>query len=585
MPRLTPEKINEIRSSVDIVDVIGNYLPLERKGRNYMAVCPFHNDTHPSMSISPEKQIYKCFVCHHGGNVFTFLKDYLKISYIEAVKMVAEMGHVDIHEFDFPEKKVQVDKEKEPFYLMHEEANKIYRHYLNTKLAIGANDYLNDRQMTQDIIDYFEIGYAPDKNILLNAFEKLGYNKMQAFASGLVIESNQGYDRYHDRIMFPLHNSDGRIVGFSGRIYKQNNHESKYMNSPESKIFIKGETLYNYHRVKEAVREENAIIVLEGFMDVIALYKIGIKNAVAIMGTALTKGHLHLLRRYTKNIILCLDGDRAGKSAMMKCIDELIPAGFQVSVVAIPDNKDPDEYIKDKGKEEFIYLLKNPLSAVSFKMNYFYEDMNKDNYEDRRKYLQTMVEIIARIDDFVDRDYYVGQLENKSGFSKEIIYNLLNQQHHEEIPQHQEIQHISYKQTQKMVDKYQKAERDLLYYMMLDKKYAAMYEAKAGFMFDHINRIIASYIIDYYRQHQFMQIADLISSIDDDQIVQTIIDIASLNLPRESNNQAIEDYILMIKERAKIERKEELTRSLVETYDPKQKAQILAEIIALTEKE
>ena len=185
MPRLTPEKINEIRSSVDIVDVIGNYLPLERKGRNYMAVCPFHNDTHPSMSISPEKQIYKCFVCHHGGNVFTFLKDYLKISYIEAVKMVAEMGHVDIHEFDFPEKKVQVDKEKEPFYLMHEEANKIYRHYLNTKLAIGANDYLNDRQMTQDIIDYFEIGYAPDKNILLNAFEKLGYNKMQAFASGL----------------------------------------------------------------------------------------------------------------------------------------------------------------------------------------------------------------------------------------------------------------------------------------------------------------------------------------------------------------------------------------------------------------
>ena len=172
MPRLSNEKINEIRQSVDIVDVIGNYLPLERRGRNYLARCPFHNDDHPSMSVSPEKQIYRCFVCSHGGNVFTFLQDYLKISFMEAVKMVAQMGNVDLGDFTFYEEKPHVNQELEPYYLMHEEANRIYKHYLTTKLALEANSYLSQRHLSKDIIDYFEIGYAPEQNILLKAFEK-----------------------------------------------------------------------------------------------------------------------------------------------------------------------------------------------------------------------------------------------------------------------------------------------------------------------------------------------------------------------------------------------------------------------------
>ena len=313
MPRLSNEKINEIRQSVDIVDVIGNYLPLERRGRNYLARCPFHNDDHPSMSVSPEKQIYRCFVCSHGGNVFTFLQDYLKISFMEAVKMVAQMGNVDLGDFTFYEEKPHVNQELEPYYLMHEEANRIYKHYLTTKLALEANSYLSQRHLSKDIIDYFEIGYAPEQNILLKAFEKSGFSRMQAYESGLVIESEVGYDRYSNRIMFPLHNSEGRVVGFSGRIYQKNQKESKYMNSPESKIFIKGETLYNYHRIKNDVRNEGKVIILEGFMDVIALYKAGIKNTVAIMGTALTSQHLKMLKRLSNDIVLCLDGDQAGK--------------------------------------------------------------------------------------------------------------------------------------------------------------------------------------------------------------------------------------------------------------------------------
>lgn len=579
MPRLSSEKINEIRQSVDIVDVIGNYLPLERKGRNYVAVCPFHDDTDPSLTISPEKQIFMCFVCHHGGNVFQFLQDYLKISFMEAVKMVAQIGRVDLGDYTFYENKPKINQETEPLYLMHDEANRIYKHYLGTKLAILAKDYLTDRGITQDIIDRFEIGYAPDKNILLNVFEKSGYSRMQAFASGLVIESQVGYDRYKDRIMFPLHNGDGRVVGFSGRIYKKNKQEAKYLNSPESKIFIKGDTLYNYHRIKEAVRDKGRIIILEGFMDVIALYKAGIENTVAIMGTALTSGHLIMLKRLTKDIVLCLDGDQAGKNAMIKCIDVLISQGFHVSVVLIPHNMDPDEFLKTKGKDELLALFSKPISSIEFKMNYYYEKINTDNYEDRKQYLETMVEMINQLDDEIDKSYYSEQLEKKSGFSTSVIQSLLNKK--QTINPVRTTKIITHNSHQKIIDKYQKAERELLYFMMHDKKYAMLYEAKAGYMFNHINRIIASYIVDYYRQYVVLEVADLISNIQDEEIIKTILEISSLNLPELKDNQAIDDYINTIQEKMKIERVKQLENDLLNTLDDMQKSKIALEIIEL----
>ncbi len=579
MTRLSSEKINEIRQSVDIVDVIGNYLPLEKKGRNYVAICPFHDDTDPSLTISPEKQIYMCFVCHHGGNVFRFLQDYLKISFLEAVRIVAEMGHVDVGDISFHEAQPKINQETEPLYQMYEEANRIYKHYLGTKLAILAKDYLHDRQITQDIIDRFEIGYAPNQNILLKSFEKSGFSRMQAFASGLVIESQAGYDRYRDRIMFPLHNGDGRVVGFSGRIYKKIQQEAKYINSPESKIFKKGEILYNYHRVRDIVREKGNIIILEGFMDVIALYKAGIENAVAIMGTALTSEHLTLLKRLTKEIVLCLDGDQAGQNAMIKCVDTLTAHGFHVAVVVVPEGMDPDEFLVARGKDELLALYTKPISAIEFKMNYYYQRINTDNYEDRKQYLNSMVEMISQLDDDVDKVYYSEQLEKKSGFSKELIQRLLHQSRPGTVKK-RNID-ITYNHSHRLIDKYQKAERELLYFMMRDKKYAMLYEAKAGYMFDHTNRIIASYIIDYYRQYPVLEIADLISMIHDEDIVKTILEISSLNLPELKDNQAIYDYIDTIQEKLKRERVRQLEEDLKNTWDDIQKSKIALEIIEL----
>lgn len=537
------------------------------------------------MSISPERQIYMCFVCHNGGNVFTFLKNYLKIPYIEAVKMVASMGNIDISEYNL-EKRVQpVEQKFEPLYKMHDEANKIYNHYLNTKLAIDAKEYLTKRKITDEIIDMFEIGYAPSNNILLKAFEKMNFNKVSMYESGLVIESNAGYDRFSNRIMFPLHDANGRVVGFSGRIYQPSQNESKYMNSPESDIFIKGETLYNYHRVIEETRQAGFVIITEGFMDVIALYKAGIKNAVAIMGTALTKGHISLLKRLSKTVYLCLDGDKAGKNATIKSIDILLHEGFTIKVVDLPENLDPDEFLDKKGGDELESLIKSPLSSLDFKMNYYYEMTNMDNYDDRKKYLETIAKEISNLSDIIDQDYYIQQLEKKSGFSKETITRLVSDKNVSKIEQVNPSNYIPYQKSIRLIDKYVRAERDLLYYMMNDKNVAMMYEAKAGFMFNDTYRIIASYIVDYYRQEVVLEVADLISSIEDENLVKNIVEISQLELPELQDSKAIEDYIEIIKEKTVRIKVEELTKALKDTFDPKQKAQILKEIIALKDKE
>lgn len=591
MPRLTDEKINEIRQSVDIVDVVGTYLPLTKKGRNYATVCPFHDDTNPSMSISPEKQIYKCFVCHSGGNVFTFLKDYLKVSYIEAVKKVAEIGRIDISEFQIDVVKKPINQKLEPLYKMHDEAAKIYSHYLQTKSGLSAKEYLTHRDIHEDVVDTFQIGYALPQSILVKSFSNMGYSLLEMVTSGLVIESKEGYDRFTNRIMFPLHNQDGRVVGFSGRVFKENQSESKYMNSPESDIFIKGQTLYNYHRVKDSVRKEGYVIICEGFMDVIAFHRSDVKNVVAIMGTALTSGHMKALHRLTRIIYLCLDGDSAGRQATLKCLMLLEKESFDVRIIELPENSDPDEILKVKGKEELQAMVKQVTMPIAFKMKYYYEQANMQNYEDKKAYLEKMIKAIAELKDEVDQDYYVDLLEKRSGFQKQTIYKSLSQLKNQIKIHHNEP--ITYTQNKQLINKYIKAERNLLYYMLEDREVSKRYEKQLGFMFDNIYNIIASYIVDYYRQNFVLEVADLISSIEDSKIVQNIIDISQLSLPpiKEQEDgkliyhyKVIDDYIATIKGNTNKMNEWELKKALEETFDPMQKAKILEEIIALKER-
>ena len=587
MPRIPQAKIDEIRQSVDIVDVMGQYLSLTKKGRNYVAICPFHEDTHPSLSISENKQIYMCFVCHNGGNVFTFLQNYLHISYIEAVGKVAEMGHVDMSGYDLTKRVAPIDNKLKPYYDMHEEAQKIYTYYLNTQVGIAAKDYLHDRGFDEEIIKTFGIGYAPAKNILFDAFTKLGYDTIAMENSGLVIESHKHYDRFSDRIIFPLWDEQGRVVGFSGRIYRLNQDGAKYMNSPESEIFIKGQTLYNYHNALRPAREAGFVYINEGFMDVIAMHRAKHDNCIALMGTALTSGHVRMLKRMTKKIVLCLDGDAAGQNAAMKSCDFLVKNGFEVRIILLPDGHDPDEIFKTDGKDGLDRLLRDELTPFDFLMLFESGRLDLRNYDDRSKLFDRGVEVISQMTDDKQIDDCVTKLSNLTQFSREIILNHLQ---NKQIEKPQEYAPVvrQIEETRMLVDKYIQAERNLLFYMLNDKEVAEQYRAKAGFMYNDVYRVVASYIVDYYRKNNVMDEANLIDRILSDRIseqkknilVQAIVEISNIQLPLPASNQqdAIRDYIKTIGENAIELKKKQLLDQFQHVLDPKQQAAILQEI-------
>lgn len=585
MTRLSQEKIGEIRQSVDIVDVMGQYLELHKKGKNYMAICPFHDDNHPSLSISQSRQIYKCFVCGNGGNVFTFIQEYLKVPFVEAVMKVAEFGHVDMSGYSLEERVVKVDEALAPLYDMHAFALKLYMYYLYTQSGKQALDYLRHRGFDDDLIKMFGIGYAPEKSILHERFQKEGYTEVAQVKSGLVLENERHYDRFHDRVMFPLYDEFGKVVGFSGRVYKAQDKNSKYMNSPESDIFIKGKTLYNYHRAKEAVRQAGFVYINEGFMDVIAMHRAHHDNCIALMGTALTKDHLRMLKRMTRTIHLCLDGDMAGQAAAMKSSDLLTSQGFEVKIVLLPDGRDPDEILSTEGIEGLDAVLKDTLSPIDFMMAFECSRLDLRNYEDRKTLLVKACEKIAKIEDRIDRGHYIAKLSSLTDFPKEIIEEqLLNSsailEHREQFSQNR----IETIQDQRpILDKYTLAEKNLLFYMLNDRQVSDIYEAKAGFMHNDTYRALAAYIRDYYRTHKTMDVANLIDKIGSSHsaLVNALTDIAECSLPLPYQKEVIDDYIARITENTKNIREQELQQQFKDVLAPSAKAEILQKLIDL----
>lgn len=582
MARLSEEKIQKIRSSVDIVEVIGNYLPLHKKGKGYWAVCPFHDDKNPSLSISPELQIYKCFVCGAGGNVFTFLKEYLKISYLEAVKMCADMAGIDVSELQDYHAERKVDDHLLPLYQMHDEACKIYHLFLQTKNGLKAKEYLTKRHIDEKIIDVFQIGYAPFDDSLLKAFRQLRFQPMDMARSGLILESQMhDMDRFKDRIMFPLWDSEGKVVGFSGRIYQAVEDQPKYMNSPESEIFTKGKTLYRYAAAREAIKKAGFVYLLEGFMDVIALYRAGIENAVAIMGTALTKDHMILLRKVTDTVHLCLDGDKPGQAAMLKAANILQENGFHVRVIRLKQGMDPDEMLENFGQEALITSLKSHISVLEFQIDYYFENSQMDNYEERKQYLERLVKPLSELSDPLDIDYYVQLVAKKSGFSREMITGKLASYRVPDQRQEKLPMDFSYRKKRQVHNKYIQSELELIFYMLKERKVASRYESELGFLYDDKLRLLANYIVDFYRSHQHLDLADLIDMLEDPTLVSLVLDISHMQLPALSDDAVIDDYISTVKMHARKLQLDTLQEQLKQELDPLKKADILAKMIQL----
>ena len=570
MEKIPYDVILDIKSKVNIVDVISEYLPVEQKGKNYFAICPFHDDHNPSMSISPEKQIYTCFVCGASGNVFNFVANYEKVSFVSAVKKVAQKAgiNLDINEKDdYKPKDTKYDK----YYKMFDITNKYYQNNIKSVYGKKAIEYLHNRKIDDDIINEFEIGLSMNDNNVSKLLEKKGYDVNELIDIGLCgKKDNFVYDIFRNRIMFPLYNLDGKPVGFSGRIYN-GEADSKYVNSKESIIFKKGNLLYNYHRALSHAREKHQIIVVEGFMDVIRLYTIGIKNVVATMGTAITKEHANLLMKLSKNIVLCFDGDKAGEKATISALDALEKIGITPKIIRLEDDLDPDDYIIKKGSDAYLTHLNNPMSSVVFKINIDKSKTNFNDYNEISTYLKNVSKELEKIDDKVVYELTVNKLSKETGVSCDTINDMVKSMPKNEIK-------VITKRTSLKKDKYQKAEEYLVHYMLRNVDAVLIYQNNVSYLNDPILSKIAMQILEFYEINRYINITDFTVFLEDktDLIEKSLI-IDDLRLPDEVNVDILMDYVKTIDEGILKREIEKTKKQIKEEMD-------VAKKISLTEK-
>lgn len=571
---VSEDEIKEIRKSVDIVDVISDYIPLTPKGKNFFGVCPFHADHSPSMSVSREKQIFTCFSCGASGNVFKFVMDYENISFYEALKKIAQKAGITIN---LKEIKKQNDK-YDILYEIYEISKKIYQNNLNSKEGIEAKEYLKKRNITPEIIKEFEIGLSLKNNkILTNMFLKKEYNKKDLLLSGLINQNESGlYDIYYNRIMFPLYDLSGKIVGYSGRIYDRED-SSKYVNTKETPIFKKGEILYNYHKAKEEARIKGSIIVMEGFMDVIAAYKVGIKNVVATMGTAVTSTQANLIKRMAKEVILCFDGDAAGAKATQACSDELLKIGVTPKVVRLENNMDPDEFVTKYGIE-FVNRINNPISIIDFKLKYLKKDIDITDSVEYSKYINSSLEEIGKIDDTILKELTLKKLSEESKIDIQILKEKLNDYESKvEVP-------ILEEKVNKKTTKCEKAEQCLVYYMLNNKEVVTIFNNHKVFLPTEKYRKLAREISLIAKTSE-VNVADLMTSLESKETLETLNGLLKLDLKDEYTQDEILDYINTITiNNLEIEKKhlKELLKTVIEKD---KKNEIALKIVEITKQE
>lgn len=407
--------ISEIKNSVNIVDVIGEVVQLTKAGRNFLGLCPFHGEKTPSFNVVEDKQFYHCFGCGKSGDVFKFIEDYRGVSFMEAVQIVGDQAGIQVQALAPSQSRPQQADGKYPFYEIHQEAAKFYHAILmTTKMGEDARQYLYDRGLDDEVLRHFQIGLAPAEGNYLYQSVSGKFSENIMAESGLFHISDMGtmYDAFQDRIMFPLSDDTGRVIAFSGRLWREQAEgtkpQGKYKNSRSTLLFNKSYELYHLDKAKQVAKKNHELYLMEGFMDVIAAYRAGIENAVASMGTALTREHVAHLSKFTKKVILAYDGDKAGRLATAKALEVLEKQ--EVEVVQIPDQMDPDEYLKKNSPQALADLLeKTRLSRVEFLMDYWKPD-NIENLQAQIEFVEKMAPLIAQTPSVTAQNTYIYKL-------------------------------------------------------------------------------------------------------------------------------------------------------------------------------
>lgn len=574
MANISYEEILSIQRKANIVDIIRDYVPLTQRGKNYFGICPFHDDHNPSMSVSPEKGVYKCFVCGNAGNVFNFVMEYEKVSFYESVKIVADKIGVSI---DISTSKKENTK-KSPLYDIYNISYKFYQNNLNTVYGKDAKKYLLNRKIDEDVIKNFNIGLSLSDSELCNALKAKGFKDDDIVSSGVAVQNgNNIYDIYKNRIMFPLYDLEGNVVGFSGRIYNQKS-ESKYINTKETEIFKKGELLYNYHIAKKEARKEKNIIIVEGFMDVIRLSTIGIVNVVATMGTAVTKYQLNLIQKLAPNITLMFDGDKAGEKATNAFIELANGNDSNIKVVRLEDNLDPDEYILTKGKDKMIYNLSHAQSVYDYKLSSYKENIDFNDSKEVSNYINVMIKEFEKIDDDIVREIEIKKLSESTNVSYDLIKSKLKDSEKKVI--------ITHKPKNIKINKYEKASKYILYRMINDNNMILYYFNNLSYLPNDTERKLASEIVLFYKKFNSFNLSDFIIYLEDKkELINLVVDISDLKYTEDELNDNIDNYFDVIKESLYNNQIVKLTSELKNESNSVKRMEIAQKIVDLKIKE
>ncbi|WP_316571993.1 DNA primase [Neobacillus sp. YIM B06451] len=594
--RIPEEKVNQIRQSVDIVDFVGEYVQLKKQGRNYFGLCPFHGENSPSFSVSPDKQIYYCFGCGAGGNVFSFLMDLEGMPFVEAAAKLADRAGIDLgitHASTEAESARQAGFQ--PFFEAHELLTKFYHHLLvNTKEGQEALEYLLSRGFTREAIDTFQIGYALDSWDFVTGFlQKRGFKAEEMEKAGLIIKREKDgtyFDRFRNRIMFPLFDQNGKPIAFSGRTL--GGEDVKYLNSPETPIFNKSKVLYNFHLAKPVIRRQHHAVLFEGFADTIAAYRAGVENGLATMGTSLTQEHISLIRRNAQFVTICYDSDNAGIEAAFRAAGMLKEAGIEIRVALMPDSLDPDDYIRKHGGEKFKNeIIGSSLTLMSFKFHYYRRGKNLQNEGDRLAYIEKIVSEISGLQKAVEKDHYLRQLAAEFSLSLEALKQQMAENaqtkgiRQEGKPGKRELPLIP-AVTSALKPAHYNAERRMIAHMLRDRENAyKIQEMLKGKTFNHDeHQAIITYLFGYYEEKEQFDLGEFLNYIKDEKLRRMVADIEMMTLNEELGEQELNDYIhqvLKYQKLLKIKEKRNLQKEADAQKDYRKAMELGKEIIEL----
>ena len=543
MSWISEDDIKAIRQQADIVDVMSRYITLEKKGKDYKAICPFHDDHDPSLSISTDKQIFKCFVCGTGGNVFTFVQKIENISFLEAVCKVAELIHYPLH-MDTSQFQPKVDQ-NQPLYDCVQSYIRFLTYELQSENGESVKRYLSQRKINEDIIKRFEIGYAPESSRSVKYLKAKGFNEQILTDTGLIRTHDlDTYAVFDNRLMIPIHDENGEPVGFTARRLNEDKDVAKYINTSETKIYHKGHLIFNYHRAKEFAKKNKRCILVEGAMDVIAFEKSDIHESIACLGTACTKEQITLLKRLNVPLVVCYDGDKAGKAATYKFGKLAVDYGLNFSIVKNTTGKDPDEIFNELGKDELYLSVHKTVSFVEFLFDYLPNQYDLDNYEDKKKFTSEMQSFIERTcTDFEKADYY-SRIRDLTGF------DLSHQSANIPAPKKESRNNAAVvRNIEPLKNGRTLAEHGVLWMILNSKLAADQFKDQIGFFQDPVCEELSLYCYDMYRNMDHIDFDVLMSYIEKEDVRNLLVSLMENPFHVDGYNEDFfNDSLMKIKE-------------------------------------